>query len=77
MGTVTQAALAFVVWIGRRRLQPLDKTLPTEVGALPAVGSPSGPRDAVPGLVGTAEGLAAHLLRRKRLRSRSLLLVCI
>lgn len=77
MGTVTQAASAFAVSIGRRRLQPSDKSLLTEVGALPTAGPPLAAGDAVPGLVGTTEGLAAHLLRRKRLRSHSLLLVCI
>lgn len=77
MGTVTQAALAFAVSIGRRRSQPSDETLLTEVRALLDMGPPLGVGDAVPGLVGTAEGLAVHLLRRKRLRSRSLLLVCI
>lgn len=77
MGTMTQAASAFAVSIGRWRSQPSDENLLTEVGALPAMGPPLGAGDAVPGLVGTAEGLAAHLLRRKRLRSRSLLLVCI
>lgn len=71
MGTVTQAVSAFAVSIGRRRSQPSYESLLTEVRALLAAG------DAVPSLVGMAEGLAVHLLRRKRLRSHTLLLVGI
>lgn len=41
MGTVTQAASAFAVLIGRRRSQPPDESLLTEVGTLPDVGPPS------------------------------------
>lgn len=79
MGTVTQAVSAFAVSIGRRRLQPSDKSFPTEVGALPTMELPLelGSVPQCPVLVGIAESLAAHLLRRKRLRSHCLLLVCI
>lgn len=65
MGTMTQAASAFAVLIGRRRSQPSDESLLTEVGSLPAVGLPSGLRDVVPDTDGHGRGFGCASPKEK------------
>lgn len=65
MGTVTQAALAFAVLIGRRRSQPSDESLQTEVRALPTTGPPSGLGDTVPSTGGHSRGFGCASPKEK------------
>lgn len=65
MGTMTQAVSAFAVSIGRRRSQPSDKSLPTEVGALPTVGLPLGSGNTVPGADGHSRGFGCASPKEK------------
>lgn len=65
MGTMTQAASAFAVLLGRRRSQPSDESLLTEVGSLPTVGLPSGLRDIVPDTDGHSRGFGCASPKEK------------
>lgn len=65
MGTMTQAASAFAVLIGRQRSQPSDESLLTEVGSLPSLGLPSGSRDIVPDTDGHGRGFGCASPKEK------------